>query len=81
MTLKNLYDDSIVTIKDLFDGWKENRKTDPENYSKYFVRYMIVIIMDTINGRNDYNIIDLTPTEIERLLKMLWKVEKEYEEE
>lgn len=51
------------TLPELRREWQEFRAEDPVNHSDDFTTELYVILMDTINGRNDCDIVGLTPTE------------------
>ena len=67
--------DVFYTLQDIKNDFTEFKAEDPENYEQYatFTAYVPVLMMDTINGRNDLEIIGLTPDEIERLINALFK--------
>lgn len=51
------------TLPELRREWQEFRAEDPENHADNFMTELYVILMDTVNGRNDCDIVGLTPTE------------------
>lgn len=65
----------LYTLQDIKNDFTEFKAEDPENYEQYenFTAYLPVLMMDTINGRNDLEIVGLTPDEIERLINALFK--------
>lgn len=67
--------DVFYTLQCIKNDFTEFKAEDPENYEQYasFTAYVPVLMMDTISGRNDLEIIGLTPDEIERLINALWK--------
>lgn len=67
--------DVFYTLQDIKNDFTEFKAEDPENYEQYetFTVYLPVLMMDTINGRNDLEIVGLTPDEIERLINALFK--------
>ena len=67
--------DVSYTLQDIKNDFTEFKAEDPENYEQYetFSVYLPVLMMDTINGRNDLEIVGLTPDEIERLIGTLFK--------
>lgn len=75
MTFKDIESGDIFTDKDLFMEWEDNHKTDPETYQETFSAYMINIIMATVNGRNDLDIVDMTAKEIDKVLNELKRKE------
>ena len=63
MKFIDLNDERIYTIADLKRDWQEFRTEDPESYAERFKIEFFEILMATINGRNDLEIIGLTPRE------------------
>lgn len=71
----NLVDDTVVTLNDVFDEWFKYRKLDPDNHADLFMAELFNILMDTINGRNDMEIVGLTNEETDTLIrKLFWCV-------
>ena len=68
MKLIDLNDDSVYTITDLKKGWQVLRAQEPENHAPDFMTEVFEILMATINGRNDLDIIGLTPRETSHLI-------------
>ena len=64
MKFIDLNDDRVYTITDLKKDWQEFRAEDPENHADRFKIEFFEILMATINGRNDLDIIGLTPREV-----------------
>ena len=79
MKLIDLNDDRVYTIADLKKDWQELREEDPENHADRFKIEFFEILMATINGRNDLEIIGLTPREVSnyiiRLRSEIWTEE------
>ena len=75
MTFRDIDNGDIFTDKDLFTEWTDNHETDPETYHETFSAYMINIIMATVNGRNDLDIVDMTAKEIDKVLNELKRKE------
>lgn len=71
MTLKDLYDNSLITIADLKQEWEELREEEPENHQDTFHGELLEILMATISGRNDLEIVGPTPRETGRLIARL----------
>ena len=76
MKFIDLCDDRVYTPADLKRDWAQFREEDPDNHAASFRIEFFEILMATINGRNDLEIIDLTPQEtsnlILRLRAQLW---------
>ena len=79
MKFIDLNDDHVYTIADLKKDWQEFREEDPENHADRFKIEFFEILMATINGRNDLEIIGLTPREVSnyiiRLRSEIWQEE------
>lgn len=79
MKFIDLNDDHIYTIADLKKDWQEFRAEDPEKHADRFKIEFFEILMATINGRNDLEIIGLTPREVSNyiisLRSKIWKEE------
>ena len=69
-----LYDKNTgaaYTLPALRDMWQAFRATDPENHAQTFSAELTAILMDTVNGRNDCMIPDMTPDDVERYVLRL----------
>ena len=79
MKFIDLNDDRVYTIADLKKDWREFRAEDPENHADRFKIEFFEILMATVNGRNDLEIIGLTPREVSnyiiRLRSEIWQEE------
>ena len=64
MKLIDLNDDRVYTPADLKRDWAQFREEDPENHAARFKIEFFEILMATINGRNDLEIVGLTPREV-----------------
>ena len=71
MKLIDLNDDRVYTPADLKRGWTQFREEDPVNHAASFRIEFFEILMATINGRNDLEIIDLTPRETSNIIHRL----------
>lgn len=67
MQFIDLNDDRVYTIADLKKDWQEFRAEDPENHAPDFKTELFEILMATINGRNDLEILGMTHREISSL--------------
>jgi len=77
MKFVDMNDDTVYTLADIKAEWEALRPEDPWNFAENFQTQLFVLIMDTINGRNDMQIIGPTPAEIEKfLLTLLRRIEK-----
>ena len=64
MKFIDLNDDRVYTVADLKREWEVLRTEDPENHAESFQIELLEILMATINGRNDLEIIGMTPQEV-----------------
>lgn len=71
MKFYDMDDDHIWTVADLHREWLYLKKTDPWNYDESFKRYMLGVVLATINGRNNLEICEITPREVSNLVKRL----------
>ena len=67
MKLIDLNDDRVYTITDLKKDWQVFRAQEPENHAPDFKTEVFEILMATINGRNDLEILGMTHREISSL--------------
>ena len=67
MQFIDLNDDRVYTLQDLRRDWAQFREEDPENHAPDFKMELFEILMATINGRNDLEILGLTHREISSL--------------
>ena len=68
MKLIDLNDGNIYTVADLKREWETFRQEEPENHAERFQIELLEILMATINGRNDLEIIGQPPQETSRLI-------------
>ncbi len=68
MRFIDLNDSRTYTIADLKKEWEELRATDPENHAQDFKTELFEILMATVNGRNDLDIIGPTPRETSNII-------------
>ena len=57
MKFIDLNDDRVYTLQDLRRDWAQFREEDPENHATDFKTELFEILMATINGRNDLEIL------------------------
>ena len=67
MKLIDLNDDRVYTPADLKRDWAQFREEDPDNHAASFRIEFFEILMATINGRNDLEILGMTHREISSL--------------
>ena len=68
MRFIDLNDDRVYTLQDLHSDWHEFREEEPENHAESFQIEFFEILMATINGRNDLEIIGLTHREVSNFI-------------
>ena len=71
MQFIDLNDNSVTTLSEICRDWLESREADPENTAPDFKTEIIEILMATVNGRNDLEILGLTHRETDRLIQRL----------
>lgn len=71
MRFIDLNDDRVYTPSDLHTDWHAFRAEDPENHAESFRIEFFEILMATINGRNDLDIIGMTSRETSNLILRL----------
>ena len=69
--------DHPITVLDIWIEWDTGRRVDPLNYDQSFLVYMSEIMMDTINGRNDLEFLNMTVREINDMTLKLLKIARE----
>ena len=67
MQFIDLNDDREYTVADLKRDWAQFREEDPDNHAASFRIEFFEILMATINGRNDLEILGMTHREISSL--------------
>ena len=73
MKLIDLCDGREYTAADLKREWEQFREEDPVNHASSFRTEYFEILMATVNGRNDLDIVGLTPREISSIIIRLRK--------
>ena len=71
MRFIDLNDDRVYTPADLKRDWTQFREEDPDNHAASFRIEFFEILMATINGRNDLEIIGLTSRETSNIILRL----------
>ena len=71
MRFIDLNDDRVFTMSDLHRDWTQFRQEDPDNHAASFRIEFFEILMATINGRNDLDILGLTPREVSNIILRL----------
>ena len=78
MRFIDLNDDRVYTIADLKKDWAQFRQEDPDNHAESFQIEFFEILMATVNGRNDLEILGLTHREVsEYIISLRSKIWRE----
>ena len=67
----DLNNGTVITESMLYAEWEIGKETDTETDSESFNEYLLEIILATINGRNDLEIIGATPQETSEYVNAL----------
>lgn len=68
MKLYDMNTDTEYSLPALYREWESLRKEDPVNHSDNFRSELFEILMATVNGRNDCEIIGYTGNEISNII-------------
>lgn len=71
MKLYDMDDGSVYTLPELFTSWKAFRKEEPWNHAENFRTEIFGILMATVNGRNNLEIIGMTAKETSGLINRI----------
>ncbi len=71
MQFIDLNDNSVTTLSEIRMDWADAHREDPENTAPDFKTEIFEILMATVNGRNDLEIVGLTHREADRLIQRL----------
>jgi hypothetical protein len=71
MQFIDLNDNSVTTLSEIRREWADAHREDPENTAPDFKTEIFEILMATVNGRNDLEIIGMTPRETDSLIHRL----------
>lgn len=52
-----------ISLPEIRRDWQTFRADNPSNHADNFTTELYEILMATVNGRNDFDIVGLTPTE------------------
>ena len=71
------YNGEKYSLRRLWEDWKEFKKFDSYNHAPDFIAEFYEILMATINGRNDFDIIGMTTKETNNyVLSLRDKIER-----
>ena len=71
MKFIDLNDRRTYPLPDITEEWELLRNQEPENHAPDFKTEIFEILMATVNGRNDFEVIGLTHRETNRLIRRL----------
>ena len=71
MRFIDLNDRRTYTLSEIRNDWVQLRNQEPENHAQDFKTEIFEILMATVNGRNDLEVIGLTHRETDRLIRRL----------
>ena len=71
MKFIDLNDCRTYTLSEIRKEWELLRNLEPENHAQDFKTEIFEILMATVNGRNDLEVIGLTHRETDRLIRRL----------
>ncbi len=71
MKFIDLNDRRTYTLSEIKRDWSQLRNQEPENHAGDFKTELFEILMATVNGRNDLEIIGLTHRETDRNITRL----------
>lgn len=71
MKFVDLNDNSVITLSEIRKDWADARAEDPENTAPDFLTEIFEILVATVNGHNDLEIVGPTPRETDRLIQRL----------
>ncbi len=65
------WQEPVITLRDLKAEWVVMHQQEPYNFADTFKEHLLNLILATINYRNDMEIIDMTPAEVQRFINGL----------
>ena len=71
MTLYDANTERTYTLHDLKRDWRTFRSEDPHNHAACFRTELFEILMATVNGRNDCDVVGMTPNELTNYISAL----------
>lgn len=76
MRLKEIDTGRELTLPELHREWQEFKTEDPDNHADNFMTELFEILMATVNGRNDFDVVGLTPSETSNYIITIRKAMK-----
>jgi len=71
MIFVNKENDDVIMLKGLKENYLSFRTENTEFYPETFKSFMYMLIYDTLNGRNDYKLENMTSNELIRFLNRI----------
>ena len=71
MKFIDLNDRRTYTLSEIKRDWSQLRNQEPENHAQDFKTELFEILMATVNGRNDLEIVGLTHRETDMIIRRL----------
>ena len=68
MILHDIYSDKNISLLNLYNDYILFKEEDTYNHAENFTTEFFEILMATINGRNDFDIVGYTAKEISNLI-------------
>ena len=63
MKLYNTENDTVVSLQEMHKKWAQFKNMDSLNHADNFKTELYNILLDAINGRNNYKVVNLTMNE------------------
>ena len=79
MKLYDMESEKLISLPELFTDWKAFRTEEPWNHAESFSAEWFEILMATINGRNDCEIVGPTADELDRYIRRIRKAVEYHE--
>ena len=73
MTFIDTYSNENISLLQLWEEWKQFKAEDPLNHSNSFKTELFEILIASVNGRNDLDVIGLTNKELSNFIIKLRK--------
>lgn len=68
MIITDMWTEKRITLQQLKNDYNELKKSEPLNHAEDFKTEYYILLMDTINGRNDIELSGLVPKEISNII-------------
>ena len=62
-----------LSLQDIKRAWSIVSSIDPENHANVFPRELYIILLDSVNGRNDFSVVGFTDEELYTFIRSLRK--------